>query len=324
MTTSALFNGRMIQHLLATESSYGVAPGGDWQSTYIYADEVVPSKPMEADPLLGVAGATARDPLDPAPGLYSLGGNLRVPLCLNNIGLWLRLAFGAPVTTGDEGDYSHVFTSGAATLPTYAREVLKATGVYDVNTGEACRSIQFAMAKEAGFRGVTLDILGRKQAVNASSGGGTPVAAPALLPMPAVVGSVLWNAVNAGQALAADLTYATGMAEARYLDGAADADMISAVTPDEETSVVGTIRVRGRNATLDADARSRTPRELQLEYRLSATRLLRLKLARVFLELSGQPITGPGGTEQSFGLRAAQTADAPMIEVTLLNAVASY
>ena len=323
MSTDTIFTGRESRLLVKDEASYGVAPSGNWLATYFYSSGLAAARPFEDDPVIGVGGATARDPFDPAPGLTAHGGALVVPLDLAHIGYWLKLAFGAPTTTGTT-DKTHVFTSGAVQLPTYAAEIKAASGEFRQHLGLAARSIRFAMAKEAGFRRVDLDLVGKGEAKLGASGGGAPAAALDRVPLPGVVGVVRWNGTVVGKALAADLTYATGMDGERYLDGATNPDEISGIVPAADPSLTGSIRVRAPVSTLDDAAIAGTPDDLEIEYALSATRSLLIAAPRVFLERSGRPIDGPGGLEQTLNLRAAQTAAAAMATVTLKNAVTSY
>lgn len=58
-----------------------------------------------------------RDPLPGQEGQQDVSGDIVVPLELNSLGFWLKAFFGAPVTTGAEAPYSHVFTSGGSPLP---------------------------------------------------------------------------------------------------------------------------------------------------------------------------------------------------------------
>jgi hypothetical protein len=323
MPTDNIFTGRESRLLFKDETTFGALPSGDFAPTWYYTHGLAAAKPRQADPLLGIGYATPRDATDPAPGLMTHGGALVVPLDVNHIGHWLKLVFGAPTTTGST-NLTHEFVSGAAQLPTRTVEIKSGPTEFRRHLGLAARTARFMMTKEAGFRRVELDLVGKGERKATSSVDASPAAALGRVPVASVVGTAKWEGSLIGRALAAEVTYGTGLDADRYLDSSTEPDEISAVVPTDETSLVGQIRVRAPNATLDDAGIGDTPGALELEWALSGTLGLKLTMPRVFLERSGRPIDGPGGTEQVFALRAAQSAADPMLTATLKNQVASY
>ena len=323
MPTDNIFTGRESRMLFKDETVFGTLPSDDFIPTWYYTHGLAAAKPWQADPLLGIGLTTPRDPTDPAPGLMTHGGALVVPLDLNHIGHWLKLIFGAATSSGTT-NYTHVFLSGAAQLPTRSVEIKSGAAEFRRHLGLAARTARFMMTKEAGFRRVELDLVGKGERKASTSVDGTPVSALGRVPVASVVGTAKWGGALIGKALSAEVTYGTGLDADRYLDNGTEPDEISAVVPTDETSIVGQIRVRAPNATLDDAGIGDTPDALELEWALSGTLGLKLAMPRVFLERSGRPIDGPGGTEQVFALRAAQSASDPMLTVTLKNQVATY
>jgi hypothetical protein len=57
---------------------------------------------------------------------------------LNNIGHWLRLLLGPPITTGTSPNFTHSFGSGASALPSNSIEI----GYPDVPSYDLCTGVR--------------------------------------------------------------------------------------------------------------------------------------------------------------------------------------
>ncbi|MBM3654747.1 MAG: hypothetical protein FJX06_18370, partial [Alphaproteobacteria bacterium] len=61
MATDSIALGRLADALLKVESSYGVAPGGNYQRVHFYKASLKESTPLEGDPIIGSGNDNFRD-----------------------------------------------------------------------------------------------------------------------------------------------------------------------------------------------------------------------------------------------------------------------
>ena len=106
-------HGARAQMALAFETVYGTAPTTGFKTVPFASTTLGSEQPLIASELLG----QGRDPLAPIKDAVTADGDVVVPIDVENLGLWLKAAFGAPVTTGAAaGPFTHEFRSGAWTL----------------------------------------------------------------------------------------------------------------------------------------------------------------------------------------------------------------
>lgn len=320
MATASIALGQLSDLLFKVESSYGVAPSGNYRKAHFYKASLRETKPIENDPIIGSTYDNFRDQAAFAPALSEHGGSLELPLCLNQIGDWLSLVFGAPVSSGAT-NYTHVFESGALTLPSYAVEIKPIAGDYRMHTGLAARSLTFDLANAAGMQRMVLDLLGYGEAIAGSTAGGTPVAARTYAPFKATGAQVKLDSVAVGSLLSAKFTYEAGLVQDRYID---TSDKFGAAVLAEQAQFSGELRVRYAGPTYDSLAAAETEKTLGIEFVVGANNSLILTSPAVRFARAGVPIEGPGGIEQTIQFRARQTASTPMLTATLKNQIASY
>ncbi|MBM3552505.1 MAG: hypothetical protein FJX45_12240 [Alphaproteobacteria bacterium] len=322
MATDSIALGRLADALLKVESSYGVAPGGNYQRVHFYKASLKESTPLEGDPIIGSGNDNFRDEAAIAPALSEHGGGLELPLCMNQIGDWLTMVFGAATSTGTT-NRTHVFKSGLLTLPSYALEIKPIASDYRMHTGLAAKSLTFDLADAAGVQRMMLDVLGYGEAIGSSSGGGIPVAARTYAPFKATgTGTaVKLDSVAVGKLLSAKFTYETGLTQDRYID---TSDRFGAGVLSENAQFSGELRVRYAGPTYDSLAEAETEKTLGIEFVVGANNSLILTSPSVRFARSGVAIEGPGGIEQTIQFRARQTASAPMLTATLKNQIATY
>jgi len=77
------------------EDTYGTPPGDDWYQVPFVSNGLGEEQGLIESDLLG----QGRDPFDPTYDAANDTGDLTVPVDARNFGLWLKLYFGAPVTT---------------------------------------------------------------------------------------------------------------------------------------------------------------------------------------------------------------------------------
>ena len=102
----------------AFETTYGTPPGSGYRKLPFVSSQLGEERNLIESDLLGYG----REPLDPIKDVANNDGDLVVPVDVNNFGNWLRLYMGPPVTTAGTPNV-HVFTSGAASLPSMALEL---------------------------------------------------------------------------------------------------------------------------------------------------------------------------------------------------------
>lgn len=88
--------GARTQAAIAFESTYGTAPGSGYRLVPFASESLGAVRPLLANELLGFG----RDPLAPQRDAITADGDMAIPLDVENLGLWLRAAFGAPNTVG--------------------------------------------------------------------------------------------------------------------------------------------------------------------------------------------------------------------------------
>jgi hypothetical protein len=104
---------------------------------------------------------------EPAFGNISVAGSATVPLDVRNIGYWLKLLLGAPVTTGS-GTYTHTFDP-SATLPSMSMEVgFSDISSYHIFDGVKVNGMSMSFQKSQELT-AEIDMLGKAETVATST-----------------------------------------------------------------------------------------------------------------------------------------------------------
>lgn len=98
--------GSRAQMLLKKESSYGVAPTGNYLKLPFSGGDLGAMQGLQDDPVLGLG----RDAQDAFRDVVEAGGDIPVPIDTRYIGVWLTGLFGAPTTTQVAASGSITFT----------------------------------------------------------------------------------------------------------------------------------------------------------------------------------------------------------------------
>jgi len=300
---------------LAFESVYGTAPASGFFRMPFASATLGSEQPLLNSELLGYG----RDPLPPVKDAVTTDGDVVVPLDAEAWGVWLKGAFGAPITTGT-GPYTHEFRSGAWTLPSMAIEV----GMPDVPhfamaTGCVVDRLTWQMQR-SGLLTATVGLIAQGETVAATSGAGTP-ADWSLKRFGHFAGSIARNGAPLGNVVSAEITYANNLdrIETIRADGRIDgADpSIAALT--------GRIEVRFADQTLLNQAIDGAAAELSFAYTLPSGESFTLVAHAVYLPRPRLEITGPQGVQASFDWQAALDPVAGrMTTITLVNDVETY
>lgn len=321
MATSSIARGQLARLAFATETgSYGTAASTGYRYAHYYKANLRQTKPVEADPIIGAGTHNQRDAVKNAPSLIEHGGSLELPVCLNQMGDWLRLTFGAATTSGTT-NYTHTFASGQNTLPTATVELNPITGDFRQHVGLAVQRLRVDLAVEGGYNRMMMDFLGYTENMLATTGAGTPTAAKTYNPVKKTFGEVLLGGSSLGSLLSASFTYETGLIQERYVNGNPN---FNAAFLAEQAQFFGELRVRYTGATLDTAGDAETEQALEFRFVQGTNNSISFQAPSATLSQAGVPIEGPGGIEQTFQFRCRQTNAAAMVSAILKNQTATY
>lgn len=310
-----------VLHVLA-QAAPGVAAAGDYLPTHYYHPfDTGYGKPFQADDRTGPGLNNALDPLAPAPGLVSVQPRIIVPLCVNNLGLWLPHLFGAAAPSGTAPDFTHVFTSGVKEHDGLSL-AWQDNGVWQLMNTLTLSSMSIPMGQEQGFRAVEFSGMASDVATPGSSPVGTPVSPLAYAPVSAQVCGIRKGGVAVGTVQTGSFRYNRTLVEDR------PARVASVVAerfiPDANPEITVEMTARVTNQAFYDDAESGAPAAWEFEWRISETRSLVIACPALRVQPYKRSIEGVGTRTETITLRGEQTAGAPAVTVTLKNAVASY
>jgi len=266
------------------------------------------------------------------PATYSNGGGTKLNIVhdtLSAVGNAFTLASGNAnaVVSGatlSGGGFTHTFTSGAASLPSFAAEIGHANvPAYFVHTGCMLNSLALNFQR-SGAANATLNIIAQGETRFTASQGGTPTVR-AFKPFSQFNGTIKRNSVALANITGAQFTYSNGMQTVPTIrnDG-----LIDGVDPTT-VSVSGNIDVRFADTTLVDDAINNNAIELELAYKLPGLDgnnfALTWTFHEVFLPRPRIPISGPGGVQASFNWQAVYDDSlSKSVTVVLKNDVSTY
>jgi Phage tail tube protein len=326
MATQAAPRGANVISNWIQESSFGVAPGGNWTGLRCYSDTLEEKQPWQSDPVLGAQLNNARDPSDPAPGLPAGSGQVDWPLDLDSIGFALDMVLGAPVTTGTTPNYQHVFSSGGDVVPHWSREKRLKSGLYHQANGIIGKKLSVQIGRAAGFDRMTVDYLLKKDSKQVSSAAGTPAALTTRVPLLRALPVFKLDSVVVADVISLNLAYDNGAVEQDYLGDAQGYPLGHDL--DDEPSCTGSIKARLRGTGL-WDQAKQLPAVLdsalgEVLWQVNSNRSLLLSMAAMWLEPVGAPTTNKGRIEQTFNFRCSQTGATPMLVATLKSPTATF
>jgi Phage tail tube protein len=330
MVTAVTPRGKTINFLVGSQSAFGTLASGNWIQTFIRKHSLVMKQPFANDPVLGLPRTNNRDVTMPAPGLFSLAGNIEVPLDYNHIGVWLTAAFGAATDTGSADPYTHVFTSGGEALPFLSGEVgiqTPAGEIFMDYNSLLLSKLTFKASRTAGEETATCEFMGQQESENSASQGGTPAAPWARDMVVAAIGTFSMNSTPAANILEFNGTYDNKIKAQDYLGNSSG--LISGIDLDDESTFSGTIKLRFRDLTFYTQAAkaisaSGSSFDGTLSWTRSSSRLVQFDAPAMRIEPAGIPIEGPAGIDVSYTFRCEQSSTAPMLTTTIKNLVATY
>jgi hypothetical protein len=307
--------GARTKTALAFESTYGVAPASGYRIIPFAKNDLGRSQPLLANEMLGYG----RDPLTPVKDAVDAGGGLTIPMDVENLGLWLKGAFGAPVTTGTTPKV-HTFNSGSYTLPSMAIEKqMPGIPLFEMVTGCMVDEIGFDFQRK-GLLTAEVKLMAQGSADAAVTGAGTPTEF-AYQRFGNFNGTIKRNGVDLGNILSGSVMYRNNLdpVETIRADG-----KIDGIDPGM-AAAGGSLVVRLADTTLIDQATAGTGCSLEFIYSLGANASLSMTFHDVYLPVPKKTIEGPGGLQVTFDWEAAKAVSpARMCTFVLTNTVATY
>lgn len=307
--------GSRAQMNVAFESVYGTPPGSGYRTMPFASSGLGAMQPLIENELLGFG----RDPVAPIKDAVTADGRIAVPIDVENLGVWLKAAFGAPTTTGTTPKV-HTFQSGGVALPSLAIEIgYPEVPHYGMNAGCMVDRLRWQMERTGQLR-MDVDIVAQGEAIAGSSGAGTPTAY-ALTRFGNFNGSITRDGGALGNIESAEFVYSNNLDRVETIrsDGKIDgADPTIA-------SLTGKIVARFADTTLLTQAINGTACELAVLYSLGANAQFAFTAHAVYLPRPKISVEGPKGVRAEFEWQAAKAVSpARMCTAVLTNTVATY
>lgn len=295
---------------LAFETTYGVPPASGYLRMPFVSAQLGATQGLIESDLLG----QLRAPADPTYDVVANDGDIVVPLDTIRLGHWLKLLFGAPITTSS-GTSLHAFRSGAQTLPSASIEI----GHPDrpsYSTHYGIRANTFAVQMQrSGLASATIGLIGKGETVlGLTSTAGDPVLPGTVERYAPASGSISIDGVAVGEVLTANFAFSNGLDKNETI--AADGE-ITDVDPGMPTASLA-MTAKFADMTLLNKATAKTPANVKLAWK-SGTNTLEIVMPRVFLPRVKRPISGPGGIQVDFNAVASTPEGDTMVYVGLRN-----
>lgn len=313
----ALQSGANAKLYMKKESTYGTAATGNYASVPFFNVNLGAEQPLITPTVIGVSAN--RDPGAPIKDVITVSGDIEIPCDANNFGFWLNLALGAPTTTG-ASDFTHVFKSGGATLPSYTIEhAMPSVPNFAQMVGSMCGGFSLNFTPSGETR-ATFQMVGQGQSNLGSSAAGT-VTSATYAPFGQFQGTIKRNGTALGFAAEAQLSFSNNLETVRTIrsDGKVDG-FIPGIT-----NASGSLGIYFTDTTLLTQATNGTSCSIELAYTISATQSLVILLHEVYLPVPKLVTPGPQGVRANFNFQAAyNAAQSTMMTATLKNQTATY
>lgn len=310
--------GSEAQMALAFEATYGTKPAASkfWKIPFV-STTLGSEQPLLASNLLGYG----RDPLAPVKDAITVDGDAVVPLDLRNLGLWLKLLFGAPTTTGSAAPYTHTFKSGASALPSATIEIGNPeVPSFRQNLGVMANQMQLNMQR-TGLVDLTVGLVAQGEDTATATSAGTTPSQMALQRFGSFNGSISQGGAQLANVVSGSLTYSNNLDRVETIrsDG-----KIEGLDPSV-AALTGEIVVRFADTTLLDKAISGEAVSLEFAYMIDAQNKFSITAHEVYLPKPKISVSGPGGVQVTFAWQAAKnTAAGCMATTALINDVANY
>lgn len=305
--------GAKTKAIIAFESTYGVLP-----STVAGIVMPVNSNSVKRSQNLTDASTLRgdRNPAQPIKGNIDVSGDIVVPVDYTAFGYWLKAMFDEPSTTGDEGEYSHVFKVGAG-MPSFALEkALPGISKYCKMTG--CKISRLSISTGGdGELTATISVVGKDETIGSTSMDSTATVAP-FSRAGNLQASVKVGGTTTGKITSFSLDIDFGLDTDGYCIGGGG---------KREAVCDGIVKISGTleafydgNSALEAENTS-----LELIF-TKGDESMSIKLPEVMFAVTSPEISGPAGVKASVNYSAfyESATEASAVVFTLNNAVEEY
>jgi hypothetical protein len=291
---------------------------GNFNQVPVLSFDLGASQALGRDDVL--SAGIGRDGGDPYLEGLEVGGNAVVPMDTVHFGRWLHMLLGAPTVSGTT-DYTHVFKSGAATLPNYTMEkAFPAVPSFFDYLGVKANTLAITDLSPTGPANATIGLLGLSETAGTVTAAGTPVVTQFQRFMKPT-GSVKKDGVTLAKVTGGSLNYSNGMTGVRTIR----ADNRLEAVDEGSTSAGGDLRMRFSDNSISTQAIAGTPCSLEYGFSITATKSVAFLFPRVFLSRPRVGVNGPGGIELPVSWQAAYDMTAGcLMQVTFKTQVASY
>jgi hypothetical protein len=298
------------------ESTYGTAPVSGYRTFPFASEDLGAEQPLLENELLGFG----RDPLAPSRDAITAGGQISIPLDVENLGFWLKAAFGAPVTTGTTPKV-HTFASGGFVLPSMSLEKqMPDVPHFAMQKGCMLNKIMWTMQR-SGLLRAEVEIISQGETIAGTTAAGTPTSY-ALQRFSHFSGAINRNGSALANVEQVSFEYMNNLdpVETIRADG-----LIEGVDPTI-ASLSGEITMRFADQTLLTQAINGTSCEISATYSLGANAQFSFTAHEVYLPRPKIAVEGPDGIRASFRFQAAKAALTPfrLCTAVLTNTVATY
>ncbi|MFN4229844.1 phage tail tube protein [Parvibaculum sp.] len=304
------------------EQTFGTAAVADtYTEVPFYTHGLGRNKPLEDDPVLGER--LVRAPHAKVEGLADHGGQWVCPFDLGNIGLYLRGLLGVPATSGD-GDYTHVFKPGSGELISNTLQIRQASNRFLQHRGLVVNGLSSSLAREGGYRRLTVDFKGADETVLGASAAGEVGEALTVDRLPAFRGVIKKGGAEMASIVSANWSFTNNVTP---YDGPGSAAVAGYDPGIPAFTASLTARQTAAGHALYDLANDGTRFALALEWVLSATKSLTFAIGNAVLAPSSAPVNGPDGQQYTFDVSAEpddEEADKAFFVATLKNQIASY
>lgn len=300
------------------EATENTAPSGNWNQLPCFTFTVGADQELSQDQIL--SANSTRDATDPFYGKNTVAGQARVPLDTVHIGRWLKWMLGAPTTSGAT-NYTHVFKSGGATLPSVAWEkAFPDITKFERFLGGRVNTLEVGV-DDTGAADATLGLLAMQEVLDTATGAGTPVVT-AFTRFQRPTGAITLG----GSALAA----VTGGTLRFTNDMQAVDDTIRSDSQIEgidigQSAGSGELQLRFASHSQVNTAIAGTAVAIVYSLTMDSNTSITFTYPRAFLQRKGRPVEGPRGITMTVPFVAAYDSTAGcLMSVVLKNQFASY
>ncbi len=292
-----------------------------WEYMPFVSFTPAPQRERRDRPQIGLARANSLDPTKPIPGFLRMGGDLVVDADGHRLPRWLRMALGAPATSGPSSSlYTHVWSSGAKTQSYFGIQIKTGASEWRQYLGLQLATLgaQFGGENVRDFN-VSLGLRGLGRVRDTSPLGSTPSAMVSESLMNRAILKVDDAAVS--NTIEGAWNWDRGIQEDIFLSTAAE---VTGLRPGP-ASHSGSAKFRAVAGAFDTLEEADTPFDAKFEMiGVTAGHVIRYQHLQCLLSAPSIPITGLGQIERDVSWSAYQTSANPAAKITVINDVASY